>query len=111
MTKHKTSFAQDVEEVRSSKEQFMDTIDRMKFSHKIPTDKVKLAKIKVNHAEAIITGRPMGDKKELSIEDMQNLIRHIAQFGDGTRQIMVLQLNEDHTGITDLISNKQYFFK
>jgi hypothetical protein len=111
MTKKVTSFHEDVKATRQSKEQFLDTIDQMAHCHRIPAGMVRLAKIKVNHAEAIITGRPMDEVKVLTPESFQSLMHHIAQFGQGTKQVMVLMINEDHSGIMDLVTKKQYKFK
>lgn len=111
MSKHRTSLKEDLETIGQSKQGFLDEIDRMAFCHKISSNQVKLARIKVNHAEAIITGRPMDGQKELSKDALKSILQYLTQIIDGTRQTMVLQLNEDHSGLTDLVSKKHFMFR
>jgi hypothetical protein len=104
------NIAEDLQELNRVTSETLDVFDRIKVSQRIDKYRVARAKIYIEGAKALITGR-VDDKREITPEVMQKIVNMIIEIANGKRRKFYLELNEDHSGITDIISKTNFELK
>lgn len=109
-TKELKAYQERLQALNSKQQALKDEIDLCKHDFQIPDRRIKVAKVTLDHAIAIVNGKP-ALKNTLSPKDIQRLVQCVKDLSNGKRKFLMLALNDDKSGVIDLNTELQYFFE